>query len=271
ALSSAHRGGGAGSLIETGDTAPGARTIDPSYAVAPETRRAPPSSEEATLLQRAAELAMAEGQHYGAVAHLSRLSKQRPDDKRVAYDLARHLRYIGALSDAERVLNDARARHPEDPLLQLELAKAKIAGGFAEEALILLSALRTRISDDPAILQAVGVANDRLGRHAAAQEAYADAIALGRPSAPLLNNDGLSRLLSGDIDGAVRSLRRASTAPGASAQVRQNLALALVLRGDDEEARRVAKGSLPEDLAKQMLEKYRSIAVAQDAWSLAQE
>lgn len=263
-------GGGSGSLIETGDIAPGARTIDPSYTVAAESRSAPPTSEEADFLQRAAELAMSEGQHYGAIAHLSRLSAKRPDDKRVAYDLARHLRYVGALSDAERVLNDARARHPDDALLQLELAKVKVAGGFADESLMLLSELRAEHSEDPAVLQAIGVAHDRLGRHSEAQAAYASAMRFGRPSAALLNNDGLSRLLSGDLAGAIDSLRRASTAPGANAQVRQNLALALVLNGDEAEAERVAEGSLPRAMAEATLASYRRIAVSQDAWSVAQ-
>ena len=76
-------------------------------------------------------------------------------------------------------------------------------------------------------------------------------------------------MMSGDLDGAVDRLRRASTAPGATVQVRQNLVLALSLKGDEAEAERVAKGALPKAVAKQALEYYRTIAGAQDAWSVA--
>lgn len=258
--------------IETGEIPRSERTIDPSYAVAAEERARPAEPPEAAEITRAAaKLAMKENSAYGAIAHLSKLAEQDPGDKRVAYDLARNLRYVGALSDAERTLNNARAIHPDDPLLRLELAKVKIAGGFAEEALTLLVPLAEERRDDPGVLQALGLAHDRLGAHDQAQAAYAQAMEHGRPSAALLNNDGLSRLMSGDVDGAVRRLREASTAPGANAQVRENLALALILKGEEEEAKRVAEAALPKGVAEKSLAYFRTIPNAQDAWGAAQQ
>lgn len=266
---------GGGERITTGEI-PGSRSIDPAYAVAAEDRvsQARPQDDAAynaaAFAQRAAEIAMKEGQHHGAAAHLSRLAEARPDDKAVAYNLARHLRYIGALSQAEQALNDVRAIHPRDQLLRLELAKVKIAGGFPAEAVDLLEPLRDELPDDPAVLQALGVAYDRQERHREAQALYAAAMRGGRPSAALLNNDGLSRMMSGDLTGAIDRLRRASTAPGATAQVRKNLALALTLNGEDAEARRVAEAAGP-DTAEPALAYFGSIAGSQDAWSVAKE
>lgn len=256
-----------GAAVATGDTR--AATIDPGYALAPENRAPSPDDPLDPFTRRAAEIAMRDGEIEGAVTHLARLHANDPSDVRVAYDLARHLRYAGALSTAERVLNDSLAVDGDSALLRLELGKVKLAGGFAQEALLLFEPLKASRPNDPAVIQAVGVSLDRLGRHAEAQAAYADALTKGRPSAALLNNLGLSHLLSGELDAAVQRLREASTAPGANAQVRQNLALALTLKGDDAEAERVAQAALPNGLAEKALAYYRSIPQVRDAWSVA--
>ena len=203
------------------------------------------------------------------MAHLSKLADKYPQDRSVAYNLARHLRYLGKLPAAEKTLNDALATNPHDQLLRLEMAKLKIADGEARSAIAILEKLRAELPKDPAVLQALGVSYDRTKRHTDAQAVYAEAMQLGRPSAALLNNDGLSRMMSGDLDGAIQQLRRASSAPGSTPQVRQNLALALSLKGDSKEARRVAVESLPQDKAEKALSVYGDIAKSQDAWSLA--
>lgn len=260
---------GPASIMDTAQLS--TRTIDPSYSVAAEDRAGPIKDVTQTdeHLRMAAEIAIKEGKIHGAVAHLSKLAERHPGDKVVAYNLARHLRYIGSLPAAEKALNDGLAIHPKDQLLRLELAKVKIADGEAEEAVRILEPLREELPTDPAVLQALGVSYDRLKRHDDAQQVYAAAMELGRPSAALLNNDGLSRMMSGDLDGAIKQLRRASSAPGATAQVRQNLALALSLKGDEAEAKRVAQEALPREMADKALEQYRDIAKTQDAWSLA--
>lgn len=261
----------AGSLIETADVPAQSRSIDPSYAVAATAGPREADPENLEVVRAAADAAIKNDAHFGAIAHLSKLAEHDPSDLDIAYQLSRRLRYVGALSDSERVLNDARAIHPDDPLLRLELAKTKIAGGFAQEALLLLKPLAEEEDEDPSVLQALGVAYDRTGQHQEAQAAYAEAMKHGRPSAALLNNDGLSRLISGDVEGAVARLREASTAPGANAQVRQNLALALVLKGDEAEARRVAGAAVPKDIAEKALAYFTAIPAAQDAWGAARD
>lgn len=249
-------------------------SVDPTYGAPPP---APPTDLDPRQLEqyyrRAAEIAMAERQLYGAVAHLSRVLETSPGDQRVAYDLARHLRYVGATVDGERVLTGALERNPGDALLRLEMAKNLIAQGRADDAVALLTTLRQERPRDPAILSTLGVAQDRRGDHAAAREAYDAAIALGSPSAALLNNAGLSRLLNGDATGAVTLLRRAAGATGATAQVTQNLALALVMTGEREEARRLIESSMPAEAAGRALAYYERLAqrpeTLRDAWSMA--
>lgn len=265
--------------FETGDAgaapAPAGASIDPTYTVAPEERRTParravdsdPQFDK--LTERAAKLAMREGDVKAAVAHLSRLYEVRPTDRQVIFDYARHLRYVGAVTLAEQVLNDGLAAHPGDKLLRLERAKLLIGAGRPSEALAVLAPLREALPNDPSVLQAMGVAHDRRGEHAEAQKLYATAMTLGRPSAALLNNAGLSHLLSGDAATAVALLRRASTAPGANAQVRQNLALALTLKGDAAGAAAFAREGAPKRVSDATLATFRKIKSVDHPWSRA--
>lgn len=262
-----------GSAIETGSIAR-ADTIDPAYAGGGR-RRASGEDPLVDYAREAADIAVENGQLYGATAHLARVFESDPSDRSVAALLARHLRYLGATSEAEQVVAEARQHHPDDALLRLEQAKARIAGGKAEEAIALLEPLSRERPNDPAVLQALGVAYDRTGRHREAQDAYRAAIDRGRPSAALLNNYGLSHLLDGDLEGAIRILREASVAPGAAPQVRLNLAMALALAGEGAEARQIARSAAPRDAADQMVAYFEGLAASglgpADAWSAAQQ
>lgn len=256
--------------LETG-TVTRSDTIDPAYGGGAFAGGA--NDPLADYARAAAEIAIDDGLHYGAAAHLARVFQSDPTDPTVAYQLARHLRYVGATTEAEQVTGEGLLYNPDDALLRLEQAKARIAGGRAREALTLLEPLRAERPRDPAVLQALGVAYDRLGRHGEAQDVYRAAIDRGRPSAALLNNFGLSHLLSGDVDEAIRILRRASVAPGATAQVRLNLAMALALDGQGAEAREIARAAAPEEAADAMVAYFEDMAAngasPADAWSAA--
>ncbi len=266
-------GGGAASvdtsMVETATIEGARKSIDPAYVVAAEDRAEHKTDILSDFQRRAAEIAIREKKVYGAAAHLSSLYAENPRDKKIAFELARHLRYIGSLIEAESVLNDALAIHGPDPVLRLEQAKLYLAGGRATESLPILDTLMAEHPDDPAIMHAAGLAHDRLEQHAEAQAIYEKAMALGRPSAALLNNAGLSHLITGDLETAVALFRRGAAAPGATSQTRMNLALALSLKGDGEEAQRVANGAAPDAVTQNAVAYYSSISKPADAWSLA--
>ncbi len=269
-LSGCQTTGSSASRIETASVARD-DTIDPAYAVAGRSGGA--EDPLADYARAAAEIAIEDDQIYGATAHLARVFRSDPSDADIAYQLARHLRYLGAVTEAEQVLAEALVHNADSPLLRLELAKVRIAGGNAREALPLLERLRNERPQDPAVQQALGIAYDRLGRHDAAKLAYRAAIDRGRPSAALLNNYALSHLLSGDIDAAIRVFREASVAPGATAQVRLNLAMALAIAGEGAEAREIARAVAPPAAADEMVAYFEEMTAAgvgpADAWSAA--
>lgn len=261
-------------LISTGaidgSGAPSA-TIDPTYNLAPEVDDSPRANASVSdpmleYFRRAAQVAMEDGQIFGAVGHLSQLYEQTPNDVDVIYNLARHLRYVDLLGQAETVLNNGLAIDPNHALLRLERAKVLIAGGEAEEAVTILEQLRREHPRDPSVLQSLGVALDRRGDHAEAQEIYHAAISVARPSAPLLNNLAMSLALGGDLIGAKDKLEQAMVAPGSGPQISQNLALVLSLKGDEAGARKLAERVAPREIAEAALDAYSNIAAPAHPW-----
>ena len=232
-----------------------------------------PGDPLAGYARKAAKIAIDKGQIHGATAHLTRVFRADPSDKEVGYELTRHLRYLGAAAEAEQIATEALSHHPDDPQLRLELGKTRISAGRVRSALEVLEPLGAERPKDPAVHQALGVAYDRIGRHEEAKAAYQTAMEAGKPSAALMNNYGLSHLLSGDLDKAIEIFRKASVAPGASPQVRQNLAMALALAGRGDEARQVAAGAGSKASAEKMVAYFERMAASgaspRDAWAAA--
>jgi Flp pilus assembly protein TadD len=112
----------------------------------------------------------------------------------------------------------------------------------------------------------MGVALDGLGRHGEAQLAYAAALALQPGEASVLCNLGLSQALDGDLKKAEGTLRKASAAPGADAQVRQNLAFVIALQGRFDEASLLARQDLPPEIAAQNIAYVKTMLSTTRRW-----
>src|SRR6185437_4152667 len=78
---------------------------------------------------------------------------------------------------------------------------------------------------DWTLFSAQGISYDQKGVYQAAQASYARALALKPDEPAVLNNNALSHMLSGDLDGAEKLLRQASPFAAAYPRIAQNLAL----------------------------------------------
>ncbi len=98
--------------------------------------------------------------------------------------------------------------------------------------------------DDVRARNGIGVAFDQQGQHAKAQEHYRQVLAREPENMTALNNLGLSLLATGDAAGAIAALAPAADSLKLTPALRQNLALAYVITGQDA----MALGLLRRDL-----------------------
>lgn len=213
-------------------------------------------------LHDAAAAAQRSGDYAAALSFYNSLHNRNPNDLKAAIGLAHNLRYIGATEPAIRILEATLADNPDEPSLVSELGKVQLAGGLPEQAIASLTRARELVPDDWRIHSALGIAYDRLGKYQAARLSYQAALDLSPANVTVLNNLALSHVQTEELERGIELLTRAVALPRAGVQVRQNLALLYALRGDIDEAEKLARQDLPEDMVQKNLAYYRELIAA---------
>ncbi len=223
------------------------------------------------FLESAAAYAENQREYETSAKHWAHLASLQPNNMTYIRKLAISLRVLGRHEDAERVLLQALRDQPDNIDLSEEMAKTLIASGRLPDGIGLIQQISARQNIDPArtarLHSAAGVAFDRAEKHAEAQAQYRLALQAQPHNASALNNLGLSQAMTGQLDLAETTLRKALVSPSAGTQVRQNLAMVLSLKGETDEARRLVSRDLPPSLVNQTVGFYGSIADQPDAWN----
>lgn len=132
----------------------------------------------------------------------------------------------------------ARTRAPEDPVVQLEVARSLLALGQAEPAEPLLIDLAQRFPDDPEVLGGAGVCLLGLGRVSEARVHFERAAKLDDRVAERWVALGAVRMLEGDLDLAEAAFRQALHLDPELAKGHGDLGALLLLRGRTDEGLR---------------------------------
>lgn len=210
-------------------------------------------------LAASAMAAEAQYDYEAAAKYYRNLLGRKPGDLELSVRLARSLRYAGKVDNAIQVLMPLVAGgDPAVPVL-VELGKAHLAADHLSLAVRYLDQARAKAPQDWEVLSAVGVVYDYQNRFGDAQQAYLEALAAAPNNPVVLNNLALSQAQSGDLAGAIDTLRKALEQPGSTAQIRQNLALMLALSGDLQGAERLARVDLPKDMVRDNMSYYRRL------------
>ena len=163
-----------------------------------------------------------------------------PGDLESAIKLAAAVRKLGNPQRAVEIAQTSRALYPRDPYLTAEYAAALIASEQAYEAMQPLDRALHTAPGYARLWSLKGAALDQQENYALARKHYAKALEITPNDPNIMANIGLSFALSGDPQTAEGWLRRASSIPGASKSVRQNLSLILQLQGKEVEAAKYA-------------------------------
>ena len=197
----------------------------------------------AAALVRIGDASRAGGDLQTAVGFYERASTVAPNDAATQLRLATALLEMGSYSEAEVAYRRVLAADPANVEAMRGLGNIYIATDQPKNA---VEQFQGAIAKKPSYqaYNGLGVAFDLEGKHAAAQKAYHEGLAVNATSLSLQNNLALSLALSGDYPAAIDLLRRVSQNPQATLRHRQNLALVYGLAGDNAHAAEVAKVDL---------------------------
>ena len=151
-------------------------------------------------------------------------------DKLAALNYAAALRAAGETKQAVAVMRKSTIYNPNDREVLAGYGKALAGDGQFTEALSTIR--RAQRSDNPdwQLLAAEGGILDSLGRNADARERYRQALVLAPGEPQILNNLGMSYVLTNELEPAEQMLRQAAANPRATLRIRENLALVEGLR-----------------------------------------
>lgn len=205
-----------------------------------------------------------------ALANTTRWAKEwqkKPDDARVAVNYAGSLRAIGSDGKALGVLRHATMKNPQNRQVIAEYGKQLADAGQLISAQKMLQKAIKLGRPDWRLYSTQGTILDKMDYHDRARQFYTSALKLAPNEPSILNNLGMSYALSGKLNKAEATLRKANKQPGAGQRVRQNLALVLGLSGRFEEAKRIASADLPPNEVKANMAYLRRMMQQRDMWS----
>jgi Flp pilus assembly protein TadD len=171
-------------------------------------------------------------------------------------------RKAGDLAGAARTFSQLVLIAPDNAQVLGEYGKTLVGMGRSDDALAFLDRATQLDPADWTLYSAQGMAHDQQGNYKAAQVSYAHALMLKPGEPTVLNNDALSHIQAGDLDGAEKLLREAAPFTADYPRIAQNLTLIQNLRASQPKAMAVAPqpASPPQAVA---AEQPPAVAVAQ--------
>lgn len=144
-----------------------------------------------------------------------------------------------------RVLaREASPSRAQARVARIGAGRADLAAGRAKEAEAVYAALVGSNPDDPTGHSGLAIAYDQQERHQEAQAEYRKSLALA-DTAATRSNLGLSLIMSGNATDALTLLRPLAGDASATPRIRHNLAFALEIAGQRDEAKRVLAADMP--------------------------
>jgi len=222
-------------------TGPAMAAPAPAKSAAPSTAAKPASAQERAAADRLEPLAR-------AAFWASELDKS-PADVEAGVKLAVALRQLGRTQEAYSTTQQVLALQPDNVDALLEEARAAIAGNQGFYAIAPAKRVETLRPKDWRALSLLGVAYEQTRQPTLALAAHHQALTLAPDNPAVLCNLAMFLAGNGDSGQAEALLRKAAGEPGATAQIRQDLALVLGLQGKLAEAEQLERQDLPPDVA----------------------
>lgn len=197
----------------------------------------------------------------GALADLAKRYDSRPGEKQASLAYAAALRGTGQYQQAVAVLQRASVKNIGDKEVAAAYGKALADIGQFEQASAVLSQAHSEDRPDWRVLSTLGSISDQQGQHSRARDFYTRALQIAPDEPSILNNLGLSYVLTRELALAEETLRKAASRPGADPRVKANLALAQRLRGKNADGAPIANA------APATIQPMRGLGAAAPRWA----
>ena len=202
-----------------------------------------------------------QGDLANAAGFCERALEFEPTNQVALLSLARIFEQRKAPREAGQAYRAILVLDPENVEARYGLGKTYVA---LEQYNLALEQLELALQGggDPRIFNTLGVVNDQLGNHEAAQAAYRQGLSGDEGNIPLQTNLGLSLVLSGRHGEGLMVLRKAAADPAAASGTRQALTFAYAIAGDMTAAEEMALIDLPPEVAMANLSYYNGLREA---------
>jgi Flp pilus assembly protein TadD len=190
-----------------------------------------------------------------ALQIVSGILTSHPDDETALVVQGDALTTLGQYDQAELSYSRALLHSPDSVGAKTGLGRLKLTSDPAAAEKLFLDVL----SHDPrntTALNDLGVARDLQGNHVGAQAAYRQALGIDAQLSAAQVNLALSMAMTGNAADAVRMLRPMASNPGASPKLRSDLAAALTMAGQRDEAAHILSADLSPEEVRQALDAY---------------
>jgi Flp pilus assembly protein TadD len=194
-------------------------------------------SEDQSKLVRMANKMRENGDYQTALKFYLQVANQEAETSEVVFGMADCYSKLGQGNEALSRLLDYKAAYPDHPLINRELGKVYLSLNEPKQCIKYFSAALETQPNDIITLNGLGVCNDLVKNHEAAQKYYLNALDINPKATYISANLGLSYTFSGQtIHQAITILGKIANSPDATPKDRQNLALAYGLSGDLKKA-----------------------------------
>lgn len=187
-----------------------------------------------------------------------------PKDIDAQMGLARSLAALGHYKKAIGVLEQILVKR-EHPGALRELGKIYLVNNEPNRCIDVYARVLHKDAHDIPSLNGMGVCHDIKGNHKQAQELYKKALALSPNHWGVKSNMGLSLVLEGQYDKGISMLSLIADRSEATLRDRQNLAMALGLSGDIEQAAQLYSVDLREEDVRRNLAMFHVYKKAEEA------
>lgn len=209
--------------------------------------------------EKVADGALGVGDYTEAARLYERAVATSPRSVEAWLGLGRAYGATGQFIRAQNALAAAQKLAPRNTEVLVELGHLQLSQMHPRDALAYYDKALAVDGRNKAALTGKGVALDYLSRHGEAQQVYQQALTLYPTDFPLLSDDALSHVLSGNIGEGIRLMEQLLRDPTKGRTVRANMALAYALDGREADARAMMSGDVAPDEINRTLAYYRQI------------